>query len=234
MISKRPKILIIDDEQVVCDVLSDELHEQGYLCTVACDVNEALAKLQIQDFEAVLLDIRLPSMSGMEVLRKIQSSHPNTATIMITAVNNVDTAVEAMKLGALDYIVKPFDLDRVSASIRTVLEDKKRSPEGRDKHAAKKSFERMNAIAHGVEAKLDLLDGHSKLAIEITIDVARQLGIPEEEIQGWVTIISRRDANRNAAIKSSLNKLERSPLAQKIMGLAVPYLYPPDPGESQN
>ena len=173
MVSPKPKILIVDDEQVVCDLLSDELNEQGYLCTTALDGKDALTKLATKDFEIALLDIRLPGMSGMEVLREIWLNHSNTAVVMITAINDVDTAVEAMKLGASDYIVKPFDLDRVAASIRTALETEKAST-------------RMDAIAVGVEVKLDPLSNYSKLVTERTVNVARQLGIDGEEIQKWV------------------------------------------------
>ena len=65
MTSSKPKILIVDDEQVVCDLLSDELHEQGYLCSIALEGSEALAKLAAEDFDVVLLDIKLPGMSGI-------------------------------------------------------------------------------------------------------------------------------------------------------------------------
>ncbi len=194
MISQKPSVLIVDDEQVVCDVLSDELSERGYQCTTVLSGDEALAKLAAQDFEVVLLDIRLPGMSGMEVLREIWLNHGNTATIMITAVNDVATAVEAMKLGASDYIVKPFDLDKVAASISTTLDTKP---------AATKSSTRLDAIAIGVEVKLDPLSNYSKLVTERTIDVARQLGIAEEEIQKWEEERVRLDSNkRSKAIKS--------------------------------
>jgi len=223
MVSKKPSILIVDDEQVVCDILCDELSEQGYLCATALDGSAALAKLMTQCFEAVLLDIRLPGMSGMEVLREIQSNHPNTATIIITAVNDLDTAVKAMKLGASDYIVKPFDLDRVDTSIRIALETRQ---------ATDKSIAEMDAIARGAEARLDLILGYSKMVIQETVDIARRLGIPEEEIQRWAVARTRHNSDRNAAIKSLLDKLERSPLAQSMMGVAVPYPYITKPDES--
>jgi len=197
MVSPKPSVLIVDDEQVVCDVISDELGERGYLCTAALRGNEALTKLAEQEFEVVLIDIRLPGMSGMEVLREVWLNHPNTATIMVTAVNDVATAVEAMKLGALDYIVKPFDLDRVAASISTALETKK---------AVSKASTRIDAIAIGVEVKLDPFSNYSALITERTVDVARQLGIAEEEIQEWAKAKAKFDSERRRVVKSTPSK----------------------------
>ena len=203
MIYQKPSILIVDDEEVVCDLLYRDLSEQGYLCATAFDSDGAFTKLAAQDFDVVLLDIRLPGMSGMEVLSKLRSGYPGTAIIMITAVNDIDTAVEAMRLGASDYLVKPFDLDKLNISIRTVAEAKQ---------AMGKSFSEMNAIARGVEAKHELLTGSSYIVTQKTIDIARQLGIPDEEIQDWVDARARLDFERNRAIASSVNKAEQGSL----------------------
>ncbi len=199
MTSKKPRVLIVDDEQVVCDLLHDELSERGYLCTTALEGNDALAKLAAQAFDAVLLDIRLPGMSGMEVLREIWLNYGNTATIMITAINDVETSVEAMRLGASDYIVKPFELDRVDASIRTALETKP---------ATDKASSQIDAIARGVEAKFDPLSSYSKVVTKRTADIARQLGIVEAEIQRWQAAKERLDSERDRVIKSSVDKAE--------------------------
>jgi len=198
MVNKKPSILIVDDEQVVCDVLHDELSERGYLCATVLSGNDALAKLATEDFDVVLLDIRLPGMSGMEVLREIWLNHGNTATIMITAINDVNTAVEAMKLGASDYIVKPFDLERVAASISTALETKQ---------AAQKSYSEMDAIALGVATRLEPFSSYSKMVTQRTIEIARQLGVAEEEIQRWAAVKAKLDSGRDKVIKSALGKL---------------------------
>jgi DNA-binding NtrC family response regulator len=193
MVNKKPGVLIVDDEPVVCDLLHSELSERGYQCTAVLSGKDALAQLASQDFDAVLLDIRLPGMSGMDVLREIWLNHNTTATIMITAVNDVDTAVEAMKLGASDYIVKPFDLDRVDTSIRTALETKP---------TAETAPSDMDAIARGVEARLDPLSSYSEMVTRRTIDIAWQLGIPEEEIQRWAVAKAGLDAKVARLIKS--------------------------------
>ncbi len=198
MANKKPSVLIVDDERVVCDLLHDELSERGYLCTTVLSGNDALTKLAKQGFDAVLLDIRLPGMSGMEVLREIWLNHADTATIMITAINDVNTAVLAMKSGASDYIVKPFDLERIDASICTALESKQ---------AASKSAARMDAIASGVEAQLDPYSGYSKLVTQQTIDIARQLGIDEEEVQRWATAKETLTSKKKRVIRSAQDKL---------------------------
>ena len=225
MISRKPNVLIVDDEQVVCDVLHDELGERGYRCTAVLSGAEALIKLAAQHFEVALLDIKLPGMSGMDVLREICLNHGSTATIMITAVRDIDTVVEAMKLGASDYIVKPFNLEQVVNSIRAAAGTEP---------ATDKSPTRIDAIARGVEARLDSFLGYSKIVTQESIDIARQLGIAEEEIQRWAAMRAGRDARRHAAIESSLNKLKRSPFAQRMMGLAIPYQLVPKPDELQN
>ena len=193
MDNKKPSALIVDDEQVVCDLLSYELSDRGYLCSTALDGKDALAKLATEEFDVALLDIRLPGMSGMEVLREILLAHGNTAIIMVTAVNDVDTAVEAMKLGASDYIVKPFDIDAVDSSVRAALET--RRPAG-------KSVSEMDAIASGVEVLLDPFLGYSKMVTQRTVDIARRLGINEEEIQRWAAEKASLDSTRNKVTTS--------------------------------
>ena len=241
---KKPSVLIVDDEQVVCDFLHDELSELGYLCTTASNGSDALTELLAHGFDVALLDIRLPGVSGMKVLAEMRSNHLNTLAVMITAVNDVGTAVEAIKLGASDYIVKPFGIDRVCTSIHKALEDSKHSvgekeykppPHMGGKEAEEKSTHQIDAIAFGVEAKLDSLDGHSSMVTERTIDVARELSIAEAEIQRWAATRAKLDYEKKKRIKYLLSKLERSPLAQDILGmLSEVYRYTPKSSESEN
>lgn len=226
MANQQPSILIVDDEPVVCDVLYKELSECGYLCSTALDGNDALTKLTTEDFDAVLLDIRLPGMSGMEVLQALRkSNNGNTPTIMITAVNDVGTAVEAMKLGALDYIVKPFDLKTVNTSIRTALENRQ---------AGSKPFSELDAIANGVEAMLDPFAAYSKTVTQRTVEAAQRLGIPDKEVQQWAATRAKLNSEKSRGVIASLGKLQRSPLGQHLFGLMTPHQPPPDISESQN
>jgi len=225
MVDKKPSVLIVDNEQGVCDLLNDELSEHGYLCTIAMNANDALDKMAQDDFDLVLLDIKLPGISGMEVLRKIGLSHRDTAIIMITVVNDLETAIEAIKLGASDYIVKPFKLDRVIAGIRVSLENKS---------LTHKSLSKMDAIARGVETHFDQYWGYSNEVTKRTIEIAQKLDIVEEEIQRWTEARKVLYSDRIRLIKSLLNKLQHDPVAQSMIGLAIPHLYSQDYDYSQN
>jgi DNA-binding response OmpR family regulator len=234
MASDQARILVVDDEQVICDFLHDGLSERGYFCISVLNADKALAKLRTHYFDVALVDIKLPGISGMELLRNIRSHHHNTAVIMITGINNIDTAVEAMRLGALDYIVKPFDIDRVSSSINTALENREHLLVKKDSQINEESFNPMDAIAYGVEAKLDLRDGHLKMVTQRTIDIARWFGIDEAEIQRWVAARTRFDCLNKKQINSLLKKLGQDTLAQSIIGMTQVHLYTTNFRESEN
>ncbi len=115
-------ILIVDDEPTARENLERLLRTNGYETVVAADGQEALQRLSEQEFEVVLLDIRMPGLSGMDVLRRVDTDHSDTSVIMITAVAEVDAAVEAMKLGAYDWVTKPFNLDDILFRIEKARE----------------------------------------------------------------------------------------------------------------
>jgi DNA-binding response OmpR family regulator len=116
------KILIVDDEKNIRLTLSQALETLGMPVQTAGDGEEALQKLQDSDFSLVLLDLKLPGMDGLEVLRRIRESRPKTRVIMITAHGTIDYAVEAMKLGAVDFLRKPFSPNEIRRLVRQVLE----------------------------------------------------------------------------------------------------------------
>lgn len=245
MVSKKPAVLIVDDEEVTCDLVGEELTEAGYVCEVALNADEALAKLRTNNFDLALLDIKLPGMSGMDLLKMIGEFYQTIKIIMMTGVNDLNIAVEAMKLGASDYIVKPFTLDKLIASITTVLKNKKPPcavyhtiPDMGDvdygKNAKRRSLSEINAIAYGVDARVDYFDFHSEIVTSKTVKLARQLGLPKREIKKWAVIRDRVYSERDRRIKSMLNKLERSTMAQEILGLTRPICQFPKSRGEQN
>ncbi len=126
------KILIVDDEEAIRSILSRKLEVDGYHCEVAADGKEALWKAFMKDFDLVLMDIKMPGLSGMEALPQMVTNHPDTCVIMMTAVVDTETAVQAMRLGAYDYVTKPFDLDDLSMRVEKALERRKLLLENRD------------------------------------------------------------------------------------------------------
>jgi putative ABC transport system ATP-binding protein len=125
-------ILVVDDEESIRDLLSIKLKADGYDCEVAAEGKEALWKSFMKDFDIVLLDVKMPGLSGMEVLSKIVVDHPDTCVVMVTAVLDTQMAVEAMRNGAYDYVTKPFDLNDLGSRIERALEKRRLVLENRE------------------------------------------------------------------------------------------------------
>jgi DNA-binding NtrC family response regulator len=122
--SNKPRILIVDDEAAMRESLKDWLMEDGYEVNSA-ESGEAAVKMAAErNWDIVLLDLKMPGMDGIETLEKIKELNPDTEVLMMTAYATVDTAVQAMKEGAFDYLVKPFDPDEVEIQIKKIVEHK--------------------------------------------------------------------------------------------------------------
>jgi DNA-binding response OmpR family regulator len=121
------KILVVDDEEQVRTYLSKVLSTTGdFSVEVAETAEEALEKIQSGVFDLVLVDLKLPKMDGLQLITEIVNFKPEILTVLITGRASIDSAVEAMKRGASDYITKPFDHDDMLARLRRVLQEKKR------------------------------------------------------------------------------------------------------------
>ena len=114
-------ILLVEDEAVMRESVRDWLADVGYQVETVEDGEQALKTIGEQEFGLVILDLRLPGKDGLEVLREAREKHPQLKGIIITAYPSVETAVEALKRGAIDYLPKPFDLNRLEELIRESL-----------------------------------------------------------------------------------------------------------------
>ncbi len=116
------KILIVDDEPGMRSLLSRVMEREGYLATAVAGAQEALDLLEADEWSLLIADIDMPGMDGIELLKRVRSSGIEVPVIMITAYATVESAVEAMKLGALDYITKPFQVDELKIVVGNVFE----------------------------------------------------------------------------------------------------------------
>src|SRR5574341_2501546 len=115
-------ILIVDDDQAIRDVLTEGLSDSGYRCATACDGVEGLKKVQMNGYQLVVSDIDMPRMDGVSLLQEIKKIRPDTEIIMLTGVVNIETAIQSMRLGACDYLTKPFNLAEVRITVERALE----------------------------------------------------------------------------------------------------------------
>ena len=119
------RVLVVDDDPAICDILCLKLRGEGYDCESVLSGEAGLSKLRQESFDAVLSDLHMPGISGLDFLHAAHRERPNAAFLLVTGEQDVRTGIEAMKRGASDYVVKPFKLDAVLHSVIQAL-DKKR------------------------------------------------------------------------------------------------------------
>ena len=223
MYSELATILVVDDDPRIADLLCEDLIEVGYDCIKTTNGEDALERLSKNNCDVVLLDLKLPGISGMDVLRKMKSGYPRPAVIVVTALGDARTAVDAMKNGAIDYITKPFELENVNNSIEAALKAKviwnRESTPGEAVTELRGEeadwIHCLDDIAKGVHIRLDSLTGDimTSTVIEKSIGIARSLDIPEEDIARWVEGRHRKHTKEMEFMSSLLRKLEANPLA---------------------
>ena len=118
------KVLIVDDEKDFTELLSERLETCGFKTRIAFDGNEAISRLNEENADVVLLDVMMPGKSGVETLKEIKNSWPITEVIMLTGHGTVETAIEGMKLGAYDYLIKPTETEDLSQKITSAYQRK--------------------------------------------------------------------------------------------------------------
>jgi two-component system response regulator PilR (NtrC family) len=127
----RTQLLIVDDEAGMCEFLEIILQKNGYQVSSRQSARAAIKDLETGTFDLVISDINMPKMSGLELLRLIKEKSPSTEVIMITAYASTDTAIQAMKQGAYDYIIKPFNNDEILLTIKKALKNSQLQRENR-------------------------------------------------------------------------------------------------------
>jgi len=126
---ERPRVLVVDDEKFIRDIIADFLGMEGYIVRTAEDGVSATNELERARYDMVISDLKMPKMGGLDLLREVARTHPDTLTVIMTGFGTVETAIDAMKRGAYDYILKPFKVEEIVHIVQRGLEKRRLSAE---------------------------------------------------------------------------------------------------------
>lgn len=193
---ERLNCLVVDDEPRLRQVLVRLMAGEGFQCDEAPNGAEALVHLAAKPYALVLSDLRMPRMDGLELLKNIRERYPASAVILITAVAEVEVALNALSMGAMDYLTKPFHIEEVRARVaqamekrRLVLENREYQQELEDRVAVQaRRIEELflggvQAVVQALEVKDPYTRGHSIRVSQFSMLVARHLGLDDDTIR---------------------------------------------------
>jgi len=121
----KPRVLVVDDEPNICDLLDELLSRQGYAIETCLNGQDALDKIRDGGYDMVISDLKMPGINGIELIRTVKSESPDTATVLVTGYATVETAVEALRFGADDYVTKPFNIEELRKVVSRGLETRR-------------------------------------------------------------------------------------------------------------
>src|SRR5436305_570990 len=199
---QRARVLIVDDEPDIREMLCDLLGFD-YDCASASSAEDALAQLRDQRFHLVVGDIRIGGMSGVEVIPHVLNISPGTVVVMISGMQTIESAIEALRLGAFDYIMKPFDLRQVEAAVKRALENyelreaKRRYENHLEELVEQRTVELDQALSSledgyrstlkALTAALETRDaethGHSERVVTFSLRLGRELDLSKEQMK---------------------------------------------------
>lgn len=157
MDKKKGKVLVLDDEQIVLDSVSRILEDENYQVATSQTGSEAVEKLKTGGFDILVTDLKMPGMDGLQAMEALAEVDPDLSMIMATAYSTVDSAVKAMKLGAVDYIRKPFTPDQLTELVEKVMSDRKQRFERRYREDTFAEIKTAIASTLNLKAVLDLI-----------------------------------------------------------------------------
>lgn len=219
-------ILVVDDEEPIRGTLTRFLLQQGYEVTTAASGAEALDVLRRQKIACVLLDIRMPDASGIDLVPEVLELEPQAALLMLTAVNDATSAALCMQRGAMDYLTKPIDLPDLARAIQralrrrdTLIESQQinhwlkeevavRTAELRIERAnlERISVATLEALVNALEAKDPYLRGHSARVADMSASIAAEMGKSDEEVEAVRTAGRLHDIGKIGIREEILNK----------------------------
>lgn len=199
--SRPARILIVDDEVIARDNLALVLTRQGYETFTAADGNDAMRLLQDGDFDLVMTDLKMPGMDGLTLLRRVKELFPDIEIVVLTGYPTVDTAVEAMRAGAYDYLSKPYRLDEARMLVRKALEKRHLKLEVERLRDALRQRTLPMPLVGAAPCMLELKKTIAKVApSDVTVLIQGETGTGKEVAARMVHLLSHRAENRFLAI----------------------------------
>ncbi len=200
--SALPRILIVDDEREITEILADLLSED-YECLKAGSAEQALDCLSNNEFQLVISDITMPGMSGLEMIPHVKQLSPDTVVVMISGMQTVESAIGALRLGAFDYLMKPFDLRQVEAVVKRALEyhelvvAKRRYENHLEELVEQRTIEldralnslegayrsTLKALTSALETRDSETHGHSERVVSYSLRLGREYGLNSEQMK---------------------------------------------------
>jgi len=197
------RILVVDDEEPIREIVSAMLQSSGYQCQQAASGKQALALLTGDSFELVLSDLMMADMDGIGLLERTKEKYPDMPVVMVTAVHDISVALAAIRNGAYDYLLKPFEREQLLATVRRALENRRLKTENRTYQTNLESLvaartEQLRSAMSGLERSYDITlealgdaldlkdaetEGHSKRVTAFTIAMARHRGLSDEQVR---------------------------------------------------
>jgi putative nucleotidyltransferase with HDIG domain len=235
---KATRILVVDDEAHVRSMIAATLERQGYEVMVASGGREALEAIDQDGFELILTDIVMQEGNGLALLERIHAQNPNLPVIMVTAIHDISVAIDSMRRGAYDYLLKPFEREHLVATVQRALEHRQALQESRTYQQNLEQVVRartemlrqaMEDLEHSYDVTLEALgdaldlkdsetEGHSKRVTAYTIALARAMGISPAEIKVIARGAFLHDIGKMAIPDDILRKPGKlSPEEQEIM-----------------
>src|SRR5437660_1932078 len=215
----KPRLLIVDDEAEVRSVLNDLLGDT-YQCSQAPSAEDALAQLREREYQLVISDITMSGMSGLQMIPHVKVISPDTVIVMISGMQTIESAINALRLGAFDYLMKPFDLRQAEAAVTRALEH-------HDLIAAKRRYEnRLEELVHQRTAELDEALGSLENAYRSTLKaLTAALETRDAETHGHserVVTFSLRRGREYGLSSPQMKALEFGSLLHDIGKIGVP------------
>ncbi len=209
------RILIVDDEKNMCRILADTIREKGHFVRESTEPRKALEIIEKEEFDLVVTDLKMPEVDGISILRLVKKISPETDVFIMTAYATVETAVEALREGASDYLIKPFSLDELLIKIDR-LEEKKRLKDELEFHRSDEKNRYGNLIGHS-RAMKELLDKIEKVArTDVTVLIYGPSGSGKELVAR--AIHERSSRSKGAFIPINCAAITETLLESELFG----------------